>query len=200
MTWRKFQLGSPISKVTETTTLWQTERGIIEISENALAIPIELGDQRKGHVFHGQGKLLLDAIAETDEGAVGKSIEKELDEPFLMLGETEEIGQHLTKASEEDFMKMSYKDQQGFIDKAKDLCDQFFKGKVNNHEAFDRNNGLIFAFKNEADKLDVLLTKGSKLVYKATDIVFVSNENKVVLKSRGEVVCSNNGKSVIIKK
>lgn len=200
MTWRKFQLGSPISKITETTTLWRTERGIIEISENALAIPIELDGQRKGNVFHGQGKLLLDAIAETDKGAVGRSIEKELNEPFLMLGKTEEIGQHLTKASEGDFMKMSYRDQQGFIDKAKDLCDQFFKGKVNNHEAFDRNNGLIFAFKNEADKLDVLLTKGSKLVYKATDIVFVSNENKVVLKSRGEVVCSNNGKSVIIKK
>jgi len=88
MTWREFQLGSPISKVTETTTLWQAERGIVEISENALAIPIELGDQQKGHVFHGQGKLLLDAIAETDEGAIGKTIEKELDEPFLMLGET----------------------------------------------------------------------------------------------------------------
>jgi hypothetical protein len=200
MTWRECQLGSPISKVTETTTLWQTERGIIKISENALAIPIELGDQRKGHVFHGQGKLLLDAIAETDEGAIGKTIEKELDEPFLMLGETAKIGQHLTKASEEDFIKMSYENQQGFIDKAKDLCDQFFKGTVNNHEAFDRDHGLIFAFQNEANKLDVLLAKGSKLVYKATDIVFLSNENKVVLKSPGEVVCSSNGKSVIIKK
>lgn len=200
MTWRECQLGSPISKVTETTTLWQTERGIIKISENALAIPIELGDQRKGHVFHGQGKLLLDSIAETDEGAIGKTIEKELDEPFLMLGETAKIGQHLTKASEEDFIKMSYENQQGFIDKAKDLCDQFFKGTVNNHEAFDRDHGLIFAFQNEANKLDVLLAKGSKLVYKATDIVFLSNENKVVLKSPGEVVCSSNGKSVIIKK
>jgi len=200
MTWREFQLGSPISKVTETTTLWQAERGIVEISENALAIPIELGDQQKGHVFHGQGKLLLDAIAETDEGAIGKTIEKELDEPFLMLGETAKIGQHLTKASEEDFIKMSYENQQGFIDKAKDLCDQFFKGKVNNHEAFGRDHGLIFAFQNEANKLDVLFAKGSKLVYKATDIVFVSNENKVVLKSPGEVVCSSNGKSVIIKK
>jgi len=95
---------------------------------------------------------------------------------------------------------MSYENQQGFIDKAKDLCDQFFKGRVNNHEAFGRDHGLIFAFQNEANKLDVLFAKGSKLVYKATDIVFVSNENKVVLKSPGEVVCSSNGKSVIIKK
>lgn len=200
MTWRKFQLGSQISKVTETTTLWQTERAIIEISENALVIPIELGDQRKGHVFHGQGKLLLDAIVETDEGAVGKSIEKELNEPFLMLGETEEIGQHLNKASEEDFIKMGYESQQRFTDKAEDLCDRFFRGKVDSHEGFHRDNGLIFAFQNQANKLDVLLAKGSKLVYKAMDIVFVSNEDKVVLKSPGEVVCSSNGKSVIIRK
>jgi len=198
MTWRNFQLGTWISKVTETTTLWRTEIGIIEISENALAIPIELDDQRKGHVFHGQGKLLLDAIAETDKGAVGKSIEKELNEPFLMLGKAEEIGQHLTKASEEDFIKMDYENQQGFIDKAEDLCERFFKGKVDSHEGFHRNHGLIFAFQNEANRLDILLAKGSKLVYKATDIVFVSNENKLVLKSPGEVICSNYGKSVII--
>ena len=200
MIWKKFQLDNSISKVTEAITLWQTERGITEISKNTLAIPIKLGDQRKGYVFHGQGKLLIDAIVETEEGAIGKSVEKELNEPFLMLGDTEEIRKHLTRAIEEDFAKMGYEKQQGFVDKAEDLCNRFFRGRVHSHEGFEEDHGLIFAFQNEDSKLDILVAKGSKLVYKATGIVFVSNEDKVVLKSPGEVVCTSNGKSVIIKR
>lgn len=200
MIWKKFQLGSPISKAPTTITLWQMERGIIKIRENTLAVPIKLDDHQKGYVFHGQSKLLLDAIIETDEGAVGKSIEKELDKPFLMLGETKEIGRQLINASEEDFTLMGYESQQGFVEKAEDLCDRFFRGKMDSHESFDGDCGLVFAFENDTSKLDVLLAKDSKLVYTTRDLVFVSNENKVVLKSPDEVVVSNNGKSVIIKK
>ena len=124
-----YELDGTTSKATEDMRLWQTEKGVVEISENTLATSITLGDQRRGYVFHGHGKLLIDAIVETDEGAIGKSVEKKLNEPFLMLGETEEIQKHLTKASEEDLAKMGYEKQQGFVDKAEDLCDQFFKKK-----------------------------------------------------------------------
>ena len=201
MIWQNYQLGNTVSKTSEATTLWQTEKGIIEIGKNTLTISIKLGDQEKGYVFHGHGKLLLDTIVETTEGAIGRSVEKELNEPFLMLGDTEEIQKHLTKANEENFEKMGYENQKGFEDRAEDLCNQFFKKRrVHNYQRFDEDHGLIFAFQNEASKLDILVAKGSKLVYKAMDIVFVSNENKAVLKSPREVVCTSNGKLVIIKK
>jgi hypothetical protein len=201
MIWQNYQLGNTVSKTSEAMTLWQTEKGIIDISKNTLAIPIKLSDNERGYVFHGHGKLLLDTIVETEEGAIGKPVEKELNEPFLTLGETEETQKHLTTASEEDFAKMGYQNQQEFVDRAEDLCDQFFKKKgVHNHQCLDEHHGFIFAFQNENSKLDILVTKGSKLVYKAMDIVFVSNKNKVVLKSPSEVVCLSNGKSVIIKK
>lgn len=200
MMWQNYQLDKTISKATEAITLWQTEKGIIEISKNTLAIPIKLGDQRKGYIFHGQSKLLLDTIVETEEGAIGKPVEKEISEPFLMLGDTEEIQQHLSTTSKEDFIKMGYENQQEFVAKAEDLYDQFFRGGVHSRQGLDEDNGLIFAFQNEASRLDILVTKDSKLVYKAMGMVFVSNENKVVLKSPTAVVCSNNRKSVIMKK
>ncbi|MGD8505906.1 MAG: hypothetical protein PVF15_04505 [Candidatus Bathyarchaeota archaeon] len=200
MRWKELEIGDTISKTIEATTLWQTERGIIEISENTLSVPLKLDDQQKGCILHGQGKLLIDAIAETDEGAVGKSVEKELHKPFLMLGDTTEIDRHLTDASEEDFAKMGYENQQGFVGNAEDLRDQFFRGKVHSHKGFGEDHGLIFAFPNREGELDILIAKGSKLVYKATDVVFVLNKDKVVLKSQGGVICAGNGKSVIIKK
>ena len=201
MIWENYQLGKIVSKTSEATALWRTEKGIIEISKNALVIPIKPNDNERGYVFHGHGKLLLDAIVETEEGAIGKPVEKELNEPFLMLGDTEETQKHLATVSEEDFAKMGYQNQQEFAAKAEDLCDQFFKKKrAHNHQCLDDHHGFIFAFQNETSKLGILIAKGSKLVYKAIDLVFVSNENKVVLKSPSEVVCLSNGKSVIVKK
>jgi len=200
MMWQNYQLDNTVSKATEAMTLWQTQKGLIEINKNTLAIPIKLGDQQKGYILHGHGKLLLDTIVETEEGAIGKPVEKELNEPFLMLGNTEEMQQHFSAADQEDFTKRGYENPQEFAAKAKDLYDQFFRGKVHSRQGFDENHGLIFAFQNETSKLDILVAKGSKLVYKAMDIVFVSNENKVVLKSPREVVCTSNGKSFIVKK
>jgi len=201
MMWQNYQLGSTVSKASEAVTLWQMERGIVEISKNTLAVPIELGDQERGYVFHGNDKLLLDTIVETEEGAIGKPVEKELNEPFLMLGNVEEIQKHFTKAGEEDSAKLGYENQQGFVDRAEELFNQFFKKEgMHEHQTLSRDQGFIFAFQNQTSKLDILVAKCSKLVYKAMDMVFVSDKNKVVLKSPSEVVCLSNGKSVIVKK
>jgi hypothetical protein len=202
MMWKNYQLDNNALKTTETMTLWRTEKGTVEIGRNALAIPIKLDDQQKGFIFHGHGKLLLDTIVETREGAVGKPVESELNAPFLMLGDTEEIQQHLTAATKEDLTKMDYESEKGFLNKAEALFDQFFgRMGMHNHHCCSHNNGVIFAFPNEAGKLDVLIAKGSKLVYKAISQIFISNDRKVVLKTPTEMIVSgDNRKSLVLKK
>jgi len=122
-----YQLGDTISKTTEDTRLWDSEKGIVEIHKDTLAIPIKLDDKERGYIFHGQGKLLLDTIVETEEGAIGDPVEKELNKPFLMLGDPEETNQYLTEASEEDLTRMGYENKQALIDAAEDLFNRFFK-------------------------------------------------------------------------
>lgn len=197
MIWKEYKLDDEVLKSNEDMRLWQTERGIVEIAKNTLATSIMLGDKRRGYVFHGEGKLLLDTIVETEEGAVGKSLENELIEPFLMLGDTEDVQKNLSEAGEEDFKRIRYENLQEFLDEAESLCSKFFAhARGDSHTG----SGLIFGFTNEDDRFDVLVVKGSKVVYKGTELVFVSKGNKVVLKIPGEVVCTDNGRSVIIKK
>jgi len=203
MMWENYQLDTTALKTTETMTLWRTEKGTVEIGKNTLAIPIKLNDQRKGYIFHGHGKL-LDTIVETQEGAVGKPVESELNEPFLMLGDAEEIQQHLSTAAKEDLTKMGYGSEKEFLDKAEALFDQFFgKMRMNYYQCCDcgcgDGDGVIFALPNEAGKLDILVAKGSKLVYKAVNKGFVSNKDKVVLKTPEEVIVSSDQKSFVIK-
>jgi len=201
MIWQNYRLDSTVSKATEDLALWRTEKGFVEIGKNCLAIAIKLDDKTKGYVFHDDGKLLLDTIVETEEGAIGRPIDKKLNEPFLMLGDTEEIQRHLTPANNEDLKERGYENEQGFMDKAEGLLDQFSgRARVLKHECCSDSNGFVFAFPNDAAKLDILVAKGSKLVYKAINTVFVSDENKVVMKTADEMILSSDKKSFVIKK
>lgn len=200
MIWKDYRLGKTVLRTLDSKKLWQTEKGVVEIDKNTLAIPIMLDDCTKGYVFHGNGKLLLDTIVETEKGAVGKSIEKELKAPFLMLGDAENLEKSFEAATGEDLARMTYGSQQDFADKAEDLLSHLSKKRTSGDCCgLRQDQELVFAFANQTDEPDLLIANGSKVVYKGKNMVFVSDENNTVLKSPDEIVCSNNGKSVIVK-
>jgi hypothetical protein len=192
---QNYHLGDTVSKTTEHLRLWETEKGIVEIGNNALAIPVMLNGSLEGYVYHGHGKLVLDLMVETKEGAVGKPIEKEIRLPFLMLGNAEKIQNSLSSASPEDFSETGYAKHEEFVAEAEDLLSRFSRRGIKCRYSGD---GSVFAFQNEANKLDILVAKGAKLVYRTIGMVFVSNMDRTVLKGLGGVVCVSRGKSVII--
>jgi len=200
MKWHDYQLADTVSKTTENITLWKSEKGILEIEANTLALPVELDGEAKGFVFRGKGKLLLDAIVETDKGAVGKSVEKELNKSFLMLGSPVEVQPRLGPTNRKDFERLELESQQAFVSEAESLLDEFFDGSTHNGRCIDKSGGFVFAFPNESDRLDILVAKGSKLVYTGVDRSFVSHGNKVVLTSPEGVIVSHNGKSIFVSK
>jgi hypothetical protein len=199
MIWHSYYLGETVSKTTEPLRLWETEKGIVETGSNTLAIPVMLNDSLEGYVYHGHSKLVLDTVIETENGAVGRPIEKEINQPFLMLGNSERVQQRLSPASQEDLSEMGYAKRDEFMASAEDLLNRFSrKGRV--RKCRRSSDGSIFAFQNEANKLDFLIAKGAKLVYKTVNTVFLSNTNRIVLKNLGGIVCISDGKSVIVKR
>jgi len=200
--WSRYQLGKTVLKTKTPITLLNSEKAQVEVDSNALAVPIEFGGQKKGYVFHGRGKLLLDAIIETDEGAIGKPIGREINEPFLMLSENKDVGQHISVADRENLESVGYQSDQEFLVKAEELLHKFAGKRLLGHNCdyCCDNGGFIFAFPNKTGKLDVLIVNGPRLVFKSTDKVFIANNDNVVLKTPHETVVSNNRKSVVIKK
>jgi hypothetical protein len=177
----------------------ETEKGIVETARNTLAIPVMLNGSLEGYVYHGRGKLVLDTVIETEQGAVGRPVEKEINKPFLMLGNIEKAQQQLSPATQENLSEMGYNEQEEFIFSAEDLLNRFSGGE-RVLKCRHSNDGLVFAFQNEVSKLDFLIAKGEKLVYKAMNTVFLSNRGRVVLKSSDGFICTNDGKSVIVKR
>jgi hypothetical protein len=197
--WDKFELDSTVLKVPQDVRLWQSEKGIVDIKADALAILVKRDGEKRGYVFHGQGKLVLDTIVETDEGALGRSIEKELNKPFLMLTRTEDLQAKLSEASDDDLKRMGYENLHSFADAASESLDRFLGRQSFIHE-HSRNRGFVFAFPSDDDKLDVLVADDDKLVYRSADITFISEAGKTVLKGPHGMICSGNGKSVVIKR
>ncbi len=199
MKWQDFQLDDTISKTKEALTLWQTERGSIEIGQDSLVYPIRLDDQQKGYVFHGHCKFLLDTIVETNEGAIGKSVEREVNTPFLMLGNTEKIHQHLSIASEEDLAKMAYANKQEFVVKATNLLNRFFKKGGKSQCYSGKGHGLTFAFQDEDNGFELLLPSDGNVTYVTKSKIYILSGNRQLLMGSDEMVISKRGNLVIIK-
>lgn len=199
MMWHNYKLDYTVQKVREATTLWKAEKGVIEIGKNTLAVLIKVNDHKIGCVFHGESKLIVDTIVETDEGAIGKPVEKEIEKPFIMIGNVEHVLQNLVVASKQDLAIKGYVEEREFIERAGDLCKRFFGKSTRTYGYGTLEKGFVFAFtSDETSSLDMLITKNSKIVYRTQDITFISNENKIILKTPGKTVLSNNGKSIVI--
>jgi hypothetical protein len=199
MIWHSYYLGETILKATEPLRLLETERGIVEIEGKTLAIPVMLNGSLEGYVYHGRGKLVLDTVVETEQGAVGRPVEKGISQSFLMLGNTGRVHQRLSPASQEDLSGVSYTKQEEFISSAENLLNKFSReGKM--HRCRHSSDGSVFVFQNEANELDFLLAVGGELVYKTMDTIFISNRRRVILKDPSEVVCVSNGRSVVVKR
>jgi hypothetical protein len=198
--WQRCELDDAVLKTTEDVTLWQTERGIVKINKDTLAVVIRQDDKQKGYVFHGHGSLLLDTIVETDEGAVGKPVEKELSEPFLVTGDLKGVEGHLDKANTDDLARMEYKEGKEFVANAEDLFSGFFKrGRALGCDCCGQSTGLVFAFANKTGEPDLLVLHGSKVVFKTQDMVFVADQRKTIMKRPEQTILTSHGKSFIVK-
>ncbi|UCB61059.1 MAG: hypothetical protein JSW72_03115 [Candidatus Bathyarchaeota archaeon] len=200
MTWQDRQLATEASKTTETAVLFTNQKCVVETSKGTLTLEITRDNQPRGYIFHGTAKLLIDAIVETGQGAIGKPVEKTVETPFIMLGQPD-APLKLNVAESDDFTRLGYTDQTAFKQEAERLLDRFFRDSTRRCGRVATQNdveGCIFAFQEDTGELILLVANGAKLVYTAPDQVFVSKGHKTVLTQRGIVAVSRPGKHVLI--
>jgi len=196
MKYLNYKLSNEPLKIVEDTTLLKNARCVVDALEDTLALPILIDEKVQGYVFHGTGKLVVDSIIETTKGAVGKPTVKDLKQPFMMLRGAEEIKDNLGNADTSDLQNAGYEKVDAFIEHAEELCGRLLKEK-HCHVDFGKD-ARLFVFLNEEDKLDILISKNDKLVYKSEKKVYLSKGSKSVLQRPGEIIVSRKGKTVVI--
>jgi len=199
MIWHSYQLDDSVLKTSDSLVLLKTERGLVEIGKDGLAVAVKLDGVVRGYVFQGRCKFALDTIVETKDGAIGKPIEKEVKKPFLALGSSEELQRGLGTTNDDDLKRMGYENPQQFLTEAKELLNHFSQRRMGYCNCSHDSEGSIFAFPNEAGRVDILFADGSKLVYKAVGMIFIADGNKTVLRSPEHVIVSDVGKCLTIR-
>jgi len=193
------QLGNLPQKLTQDSTLLQNEKCIIKAAAGTLTLPIMIDNMTRGHIFVGRGQFTLDAIIETARGAVGESIIKDLTQPFIMLGENPKLTQNLTPATTEDLAHYGYASADELLKTANNMLERLAHKR---HVHFGTDpDAHIFAFDIGQDKLDILIAKGDRLVYKSEDKVYISkNKAENVAIGQGQIFVARKGKTVVIDK
>lgn len=201
MIWHQYTLDDAVFKTAEELTLWQSDKGLVKVSKDTLAVAVKSNSETVGYAFHGEGKMILDAIVETEQGAAGKSIEKELNKPLLMLGNPEQIADHLAPADTETCSKKGYSEARQFVETLGHVFRRFLRTERGiGCYCSVRPRGLVFAFVNEDGKKNLLLVKDSKIVYKSHEMVYVYGDNKAIIRSPQQIVVSRRDKSVIVNR
>ena len=72
----RLHVGEEAFRLEEPFTLFRNDKCVLKISDGAIVVPLYFNGESPGYFFHGEGKLLLDAVIETPKGAVGKPIER----------------------------------------------------------------------------------------------------------------------------
>jgi len=196
---RQMQLGNQPQKLTRDATLLHNEKCIVTATAGTLALPILLDNATSGELFIGKGKLTLDTIIETSRGAIGKPLVRDFnpEHPFLMLGETENLKENLTSATNQDLNNIGYKSTDEFLKKANEAFDEFAHRR---HSHIDiEPDAHIFAFANEHQKWDFLIIKDDRLVYASKHKVYISkNGGESVSLEPGSILVNKKGKTVVI--
>jgi len=193
-----YELGEELFKTTEDTMLLKTERCIVTAFKDTLALPLTINGKIPGFFMHGAGRLIIDAIIETSKGAIGKSIEKTLTKPFIILGDIEKVKDKMTKADMARLGVMGYENLEAFREKAEEVCERILNRRINGIR-IDRRLASVFFFVNDENSCDTLISKNTrKLVYVTRGKVYVFSDDKSLITGPEEVFLSKHGKTVII--
>ena len=156
---------------------------------------------RVGVAFAGSSRFAVDAIAETDMGAMGESITGNLTGVQLFIGPSslENISKN---AERSDTQNQGYQDGEAFTKAIETTILDHLNGE-NKKTKIDskKDSKIFFGTDSNNKKLLLVLSEEKGLVFTYNKTVFVLGDDNLVSVSKSGVVVSNrDGKQVIVGK
>lgn len=174
------------------------DKALLTLTEGVAWVYVVNNGDRVGIAFAGPSRLAVDAIAETDAGAVGKSVVTRLEGLQLYLGETR-IERLSGEASASDLAALGYDGPDDFLSGV----DSLIKDKVNGDSKVNIENqeSKVLIGAGE-DKKSIVLVVGDRkndLVFTYGKNVFAVGDNEMVSVDKSGVrIKGKHGKTLSI--
>ena len=156
---------------------------------------------RVGVAFAGPSRFAVDAIAETDMGAMGESITGELSGVQLFIGPTSL--ENISKNAEmSDAQKQKFQDFDSFTKAIETAIHDYLNGDSKKSTIDTKKDSkILFGHDSKNKKLLLVLSEEKGLVFTYDNSVFVLGDDNLVSVSKSGVVVSNkDGKQIIVGK
>jgi len=188
----------PVMTTTTPYKLVSHDKAIVDLETGCAWVHLVEGNRRVGIAFAGLSRFAVDAIEETEVGALGKSVTTTLDGVQLYLGETA-IETASRKAKDSDIGTLGFDGRDGFSD----AVDAAIEDKVNGHGRTHlvQSEGNVFLGTDIHSKPIVLVIKGKDLVFVYDENVFSVGEKETVhVDKSGVRIGQREGKTLMISK
>ncbi len=177
------------------------EKAYVRMSEGCIWVYLLQDGVRVGVAFAGPSRFAVDAIAETDMGAMGESITGDLSGVQLFIGPSslENISR---SAESSDTKKQGFQDSEAFTKEIESTIHEHLNGE-NKKTKIDskKDSKIFFGTDSNKKKLLLVLNEEKGLVFTYGKSVFVLDDDNLVSVSKsGVVVSSKEGKQIIVGK
>lgn len=180
--------------------LISTDKALLTLTEGVAWVYVVNNGNRVGIAFTGPSRLAVDAIAETDEGAVGKSVVTRLEGMQLYLGESQ-IERLSREVTDSELSALGFSGSDDFLGEVESLIKEKVNGdsKVN----VENQDSKVLIGTGEDEKSIVLVIGHRKddLVFTYGKNVFVVGDDEMVSVDKSGVrIRGKHGKNLEVTK
>ena len=192
---------SNVMVTTQEIDILSHEKAYVRMSTGCVWTYLLQDGVRVGVAFAGPSRFAVDAIAETDMGAMGESITGDLSGVQLFIGASslENISKN---AESSDTQAQGYHDAGGFVQAVETAINDHINGD-NKKTKIDgkKDSKIFFGVDSNEKKLLIVISQEKGLVFTYGKSVFVLGDDNLVSVSKSGVVVSNkDGRQIIVGK
>ncbi len=177
------------------------EKAFAKMEAGCVWVYLQENDKRVGVAYAGPSRFAVDAIAETDMGAIGESVTGTLDGIQLFIGPSSL--ENISKSAERsDLQNQGFQDIGAFTEDIEVTIENHWNGDNKKTSIDSKDESKIF-FGTDSEKTKVLLVLSEEkdLVFTHGKIVYVlGDDNMVSVSESGVVITNSDGKQLVVNK
>ncbi|TFH04248.1 MAG: hypothetical protein E4H14_15165, partial [Candidatus Thorarchaeota archaeon] len=177
------------------------EKAYVKMEAGCVWVYLLEDEKRVGITYTGPSRFAVDAIAETDRGAMGESVTDTLEGISLFIGSSS-LENMSKKAEHSDLQVLGFNDTSTFTQAIEASIEDHFHVD-NDHTKIDnkRDARIFFGKDSEQTKILLVLSEEKGLVFTHGKLVYViGDDNMVSVSKSGVVITNSDGKQLIVSK
>jgi len=187
--------------VTQEYEIISHEKAYVKMEAGCVWVYILEDNKRVGIAYTGPSRFAVDAIAETDMGAMGESVTDTLEGITLFIGSTSL--ENISKSAENsDLQNIGFNDNSAFTEAIEATLKDRIRGENAKIEVDNKNDSrILFGFDTVKTKVLLVLNDDKDLVFTHGKLVYVlGDDNMVSVSKAGVVITNRDGKQLIVSK